>query len=53
MNPPNPTQGGIEWEAEPTSRVAVWWWNLRWRVGYWIGGFTYARRGEVSELLDD
>lgn len=24
--------------------LPVAWWNLRWRVGYAIGGFTSARR---------
>lgn len=24
--------------------VSTAWWNLRWRVGYWIGGFTSAKR---------
>lgn len=26
--------------------MKTWWWNLRFNLGYWIGGFTHARRGE-------
>lgn len=25
-------------------RVYRWWMDLRFRVGYWIGGFTSAKR---------
>jgi len=24
--------------------MRVWWHNLRFKIGYWIGGFTSAKR---------
>jgi hypothetical protein len=29
--------------------ISRWWWNFRFNLGYRIGGFTHAKRGDPDD----
>jgi len=43
---------GTTQPSSPWQILRKRWWNLRFNVGYWIGGFTAAKRGGTFEDED-